>query len=284
MAIGTIMPPTPASSGRVTLRRSRSSPMSNSRRASSPTTRKKNVISPELTQPCRSCDTPAPPKRTDSCVPQSAVYDAESMFAQARAATAAASSTAALPVSVRRNCRSGVSRFRAQAVRSEKGEAGVAGSAIHRFSLAGRRGRLLAEMRLEVAQDVQVMAGPQDEERSPELGLLAAHDRITHALQELPAAIGISGLRPGDRRPVDDGVAGRAIPGAQRRDLPVNAHAAPGGPGPPGAPVAGPGPVQRRGPAGLPHLVQCGHRSPGAQYPSGARDDPRRTFRVHRSE
>ena len=45
------------------------------------------------------------------------------MFAQASAAIAAASSTAALPVSVRRNRRSGVSRFSAHAVRSENGEA-----------------------------------------------------------------------------------------------------------------------------------------------------------------
>ena len=39
------------------------------------------------------------------------------MFAQTSAATAAASNTAAPPVSVRRNARSGVSRLRAQAVR-----------------------------------------------------------------------------------------------------------------------------------------------------------------------
>ena len=41
------------------------------------------------------------------------------MFTQASAATVAASRTAALPVSVRRNCRSGVCRFRAHAVRPE---------------------------------------------------------------------------------------------------------------------------------------------------------------------
>ena len=41
------------------------------------------------------------------------------MFTQASAATAIASSTTALPVSVRRNVRSGVCRFRAHAVRPE---------------------------------------------------------------------------------------------------------------------------------------------------------------------
>jgi hypothetical protein len=42
------------------------------------------------------------------------------MFAQTSAATAAASSTAAPPVSARKNSRSGVWRFRAHAVRPEK--------------------------------------------------------------------------------------------------------------------------------------------------------------------
>ena len=41
------------------------------------------------------------------------------MFTHASAATVAASRTAALPVSVRRKCRSGVSSVRAQAVRCE---------------------------------------------------------------------------------------------------------------------------------------------------------------------
>jgi hypothetical protein len=45
------------------------------------------------------------------------------MFAQASAATAIASSTAELPVSVRRNRRSGVCRFRPHNVRPDKGPA-----------------------------------------------------------------------------------------------------------------------------------------------------------------
>ena len=43
------------------------------------------------------------------------------MFAQIRASTVAPASTEALPVSVRRNMRSGVSMRRAQAVRPENG-------------------------------------------------------------------------------------------------------------------------------------------------------------------
>ena len=70
MATGTIMPPRPTTSGSVSRLRSRSSPMSNSRRASSPTTRKKNVIRPEFTQPCRSSDRPMLPMVTDSRVDQ----------------------------------------------------------------------------------------------------------------------------------------------------------------------------------------------------------------------
>jgi hypothetical protein len=50
IAIGTSMPATPAASGSVSRRRSRSSPMSNPRRASRPTTKKKNVIRPLLIQ------------------------------------------------------------------------------------------------------------------------------------------------------------------------------------------------------------------------------------------
>src|SRR5216684_1977707 len=292
MPIGTIIPPTPASSGSVTRRRSRSSPMSNSRRASSPTTMKKNVISPELTQPRRSCAMPRPPRRTESCVPHSVAYDEESMFTQASAMTVAPSSTAALPVSVRGDSLSGVSRLRAQAVRPEKVEADP-DSAIHGFSLADRCGDLPAEMSFQVAQNIQVMAGPEHEERSTKLGLLAAHDRVTHALQELPAAARIRGLRPGHRCPVDDGITECDIPGAQSLDLPVDAHAARHSPGPGRAPVADPGPVHGRGPVRLRqpfqrrrpiprrHPFQGRHRPSGAQYPSCARDQPGRAFRVY---
>jgi hypothetical protein len=58
---GTIIPPRPAASGRASRRRSRSSPMSNSRRASRPTTKKKSVISPLFSQYCTSCESPHGP-------------------------------------------------------------------------------------------------------------------------------------------------------------------------------------------------------------------------------
>ena len=119
IATGTIIPPRPAKSGIANRRRSRSSPMSNSRRASSPTTKKKNVISPELTQPRRSIEMPWLPRWIDSSVPHSDAYDDASTLTQTSAATVAPSSTTALPVSVRRNSRSGVSRFRPHAVRPE---------------------------------------------------------------------------------------------------------------------------------------------------------------------
>ena len=127
MTTGITRPPSPAATGSASRARSRSSPMSNSRRASRPKTKKKNVISPLFTHSRRSSDTPAPASRTDSRAPQTASYDDASMFTQASAATAMPSSTAALPVSVRRNSRSGVCRFRAHAVRPDNGCAAAGG-------------------------------------------------------------------------------------------------------------------------------------------------------------
>jgi hypothetical protein len=49
------------------------------------------------------------------------LYEDASIFTHTRAATAITSRIAALPVSVRKNRRSGVSRLRAHAVPSEKG-------------------------------------------------------------------------------------------------------------------------------------------------------------------
>src|SRR4051794_791103 len=92
--------------------------MSISRRASRPTTKKKNVMRPLLTQPRRSWLSTWPPSRNDSVVVQTSSYDDVSMFTQTRAATAAVSSTAALLVSVRRKTCNGVRRRDDQTVRS----------------------------------------------------------------------------------------------------------------------------------------------------------------------
>ena len=72
MATAVAIPPIAASSGSANRLRSRSSPRSNSRLASSPTTKKKNVISPLFTQWRRSSATPAPPTSIESIIPQSA--------------------------------------------------------------------------------------------------------------------------------------------------------------------------------------------------------------------
>ena len=125
MATATAMPPIPASKGRANRRLSRSSPRSNSRRASSPRTKKKNVISPLFTHSRSSSDTPVPPISIESVVSHSESYDDASTFTHASAATAAHSKTAAPPVSVRRNSRSGVWTLRAHAVRPENGDACV---------------------------------------------------------------------------------------------------------------------------------------------------------------
>src|SRR5438067_11077199 len=139
MPIGTAMPPSPASTGRATRRRCRSSPTSNSRRASRPTTKKKNVIRPLFTQWRRSSATPESLMRTERRVCQTDSYDEASTFTHTSAAIVAASRKAALPVSVRRNPRSGVSRLRAQAVRSEKARLAAGGSLMVSSRLVAHR-------------------------------------------------------------------------------------------------------------------------------------------------
>src|SRR3954453_16048960 len=112
------MPPIAASTGTVIRWRSRSSPRSSSRFASRPTTRKKNVISPWLSQWRRSSAMPASPSRTESSVLHSDAYESDhGEFAQISAASVAVSSTAALPVWLPRNARTGAARLRAHAVR-----------------------------------------------------------------------------------------------------------------------------------------------------------------------
>ena len=76
------------------------------------------------------------PDRISSTVCHVAAYPGGSMLAQASAASVAASRTAALPVSVRRNRRSGVSSLRAHTVRRENCEAEAPGSVTPRFSRA----------------------------------------------------------------------------------------------------------------------------------------------------
>src|SRR5436305_5843356 len=66
---------------------------------------------------------PQPSSRIERTVRQTRSYEAESALTQTSAASVAASRMAALPVSVRRKLRSGVSRLRAHAVRPEKGAA-----------------------------------------------------------------------------------------------------------------------------------------------------------------
>jgi hypothetical protein len=113
--------------------------MSNSRRASRPTTKKKNVISPLLIQLRRSSVTPQSATRIDSSVCQTLSYEWASTLTQTRAARVAKSRKAALPVSVRRNSRSGVSRFRAHAVRPENAPPPVEGGPLLISSQYGHR-------------------------------------------------------------------------------------------------------------------------------------------------
>ena len=88
----------------------------------SPTTRKKKLIRPLLTQWRRSCDGPcrSEPDATARCASSSS-YDDASTFAHTSATTTAPTSTPALPDSVCRNDRSGADRPRCHSVMPRHG-------------------------------------------------------------------------------------------------------------------------------------------------------------------
>src|SRR3954447_20511142 len=131
IATGSAIPPSAATTGIATRERSRSWPRSSSRLASRPTTRKKSVIRPSLTQPRRSIAIAWSPTRIDSTVPQNDSYESDhGEFAHTSAATVAPSSAAAPAVSVLRKSRSGAARLRAHAVRPVWPAEGAASSAV----------------------------------------------------------------------------------------------------------------------------------------------------------
>ena len=100
------MPPIAANTGIASRRRSRNSPRSSCRLASSPTTRKNSVIRPSLTQWRRSIVTPAFPTRTATLVVHTDSYEChQGKFAHRSAATAAPNVTTAPPDSVLRKLR-----------------------------------------------------------------------------------------------------------------------------------------------------------------------------------
>src|SRR5919198_1158562 len=127
-----------------------------------PTTKKKNVISPLLTQYPSSLVIPWDPMRIDSSVLHTDLYDDASTLTQTRAATVAASSTAALPVSVVRKLRSGVGMLRVHAVLPEKSVAWA--SAI---ASAGRPEALGANAPRVVAEPDERVRGRLDERSRP---------------------------------------------------------------------------------------------------------------------
>src|ERR1700753_4049477 len=102
------MPPSPAATGRSRRRGFRSSPRSNSRRASSPPTRRKTVVRPLFTQVRRTRLAAIAPTRTRNTQDQNPSYPAGLTLTQTRAETIVASRIRALPDSVRKKSRSGV--------------------------------------------------------------------------------------------------------------------------------------------------------------------------------
>src|SRR4051794_20285679 len=98
--------------------RSRSSPISNSRRASRPTTKKNSAISPSFTQWRRSSDSVQEPSRISRWAVQNDSYVDGDRFAHASATSAPPSRKTALPAWFSTNIRTGDERLRAQALRS----------------------------------------------------------------------------------------------------------------------------------------------------------------------
>ena len=106
ISAGRIIPPSAASTGTRTVRRSRSSPTVTSRVTSRPTTRKNSAISPSSTQCRRSMVSSAEPTRIPASVAHSRSYaSAQGEFAHSKASTVAATSSRLEPISVARNSR-----------------------------------------------------------------------------------------------------------------------------------------------------------------------------------
>jgi hypothetical protein len=131
------MPPTDASNGSTSRRRSRKSPRSNSRRASRPSTKKKNVISPLFTHSRSVSSIRLASRSIASTASHSSSQEEASTFTHTSAAVVAASRTAAPPLSVRRNSRTGLLNRRARAVVPDQRSARWSPSVRHAHGSAG---------------------------------------------------------------------------------------------------------------------------------------------------
>ncbi len=190
------MPPIAASTGTASRRRSRSSPRSSSRLASSPTTRKNSVIRPSLTQWRRSVEMPPPPIRIASCVDHSERYESDhGEFAHASATTAAASTTIALAVSAPRKSRTGAVRLRAHAVRPAPGPSVERGAAAPSAATpaSGARARVLEHERHSL---------PRPDAHAEHAVAHAAQRQLGRERQHVARAGGPERMADGDRAAV----------------------------------------------------------------------------------
>ncbi len=96
---GTTIPPTAATAGRAARLRSRSSPVTSSRLISSPTTKKKMVMSASFTQCTNDSVIARSPSPMVSSLPHQPTYPAVSALAHTMAPTAASSRTSPLAAS-----------------------------------------------------------------------------------------------------------------------------------------------------------------------------------------
>src|SRR5437016_5790405 len=85
---------------------------------------------------------------------------------------------------------------------------------------------MAAEMRFHPPERVEMLAGPEQVERGPELRLVPACDRLPNAFQQAPAALLVTRVWRWHRRAADERVAERDVPGTHRVDLAVEVSTA----------------------------------------------------------
>src|SRR5205823_430106 len=83
-----------------------------------------------------------------------------------------------------------------------------------------------AEVRLEPPQVVEMLARPEEDESGAQLRLVTGGGGFAHAGEQTSPAFRIADVRPRDCRAVDERVAERHVPRAQRLNLAVEVLAA----------------------------------------------------------
>lgn len=94
-------------------------------------------------------------------------------------------------------------------------------------NLAPGRESVSAKMGFEAPKILELLARPQQREGRSALCLVVTGDSFAHTLEEASAAVRIASVRRGSRRRVDEGIAERDEPGAQRLNIVIEVRTAP---------------------------------------------------------